>query len=102
MEESKGIALAVLGIVAVLAVVGLVLLFTATGTGNVARENFGNFGAYSGDRSSDIDPTGRTSLYSYSQNGQLYRIEGGGSSIGNYAVDKYGNPVPGGNPYTNG
>jgi len=101
MEESKGIALAVLGIVAVLAVVGLVLLFTSANTGMVAR-NYGAFGAYSGDRSNDVDPTRRTSLYSYSENGPLYRSEAGGASIGEYAVNKYGNIVPGGNPYTAG
>ncbi len=100
MEESKGIALAVLGIVAVLAVVGLVLLFTATGTGNVAR-NYGSFGAFSGDRSNDVDLMDANG-YSYSQSGSLYRSEGGGASIGSYPVNKYGNPVPGGNPYTSG
>lgn len=100
MEESKGIALAVLGIVAVLAVVGLVLLFTATGTGNVAR-NYGNFGAFSGDRSNDVDPLSQDG-YSYSQSGSLYRSEAGGASIGSYPVNKYGNPTPGGNPYTSG
>ncbi|MAF34766.1 hypothetical protein CMO91_02885 [Candidatus Woesearchaeota archaeon] len=34
MEESKGVALAILGIVAVVAVFGLVLLFTSEKTGN--------------------------------------------------------------------
>ena len=100
MEESKGIALAVLGIVAVLAVVGLVLLFTSTATGNVAR-NYGSFGVFSGDRSVDVDPRSPDE-YSYSQSGSLYRSEAGGASIGSYAVNKYGNPVPGGNPYTTG
>ncbi|MBI4143970.1 hypothetical protein HY486_01855 [Candidatus Woesearchaeota archaeon] len=36
MEETKGVALAILGIVAVVAVFGLVLLFTSAKTGKVS------------------------------------------------------------------
>ena len=44
-EESKGIALVLLGIVAVIAIVGLVLLFSkATSVGQVARD--GNYAPY--------------------------------------------------------
>lgn len=38
-DEGKGIALAVLGIVAVLAVVGLVMLFTGSATGRFVEES---------------------------------------------------------------
>jgi hypothetical protein len=40
-EEGKGIAMAILGIVAVIAVVGLVLLFKGGATGNVAGSTAG-------------------------------------------------------------
>lgn len=39
-EESKGIALAILGVVAVIAIVGLVLLFAGANTGDVALPQY--------------------------------------------------------------
>ena len=56
-DENKGVALAVLGIVAVLAIVGLVLLFTGAkknagavdATGDVARLYTGDYGRYVAD-----------------------------------------------------
>ena len=47
MDEQKGIALAILGIVAVLAIVGLILMFAGQGvTGNVARDYQNYVGQY--------------------------------------------------------
>jgi hypothetical protein len=48
MSEGKGVALAILGIVALIAVVGLVLLFSGKMTGNVVApgaEIYGGYGA---------------------------------------------------------
>jgi len=43
-DEGKGIALTILGIVAVIAVVGLVLLFTGAGTANVSEPRIAVYG----------------------------------------------------------
>lgn len=63
MSEGRGVALAILGIVALIAVVGLILLFSGKMTGRVVTtEIYGGYGANKlyggGDRSQEWAPRG--------------------------------------------
>ncbi len=66
-EEGKGLALAILGIVAVIAIVGLVLLFTsAKATGKVsAAPNVGDWGRMSTSANTDYTPTDNQAYSAY-------------------------------------
>ncbi len=66
-EEGKGLALAILGIVAVIAIVGLVLLFTsAKATGKVtAAPNVGDWGRMSTSANTDYTPTDQQAYDEY-------------------------------------
>jgi len=110
MAKDKGVALAVLGVVAVLAIVGLVLLFTQSNTGMVARG-----GGYAGDFGSFIalpaqyEPVAATggpyqargrNARGYETGGPRYYIQAGADTIGDYPSARYSGRLPGGNPYT--
>ena len=66
-EEGKGLALAILGIVAVIAIVGLVLLFTsARATGKLAAApNVGDWGRMSSAANTDYQPTDNQAYSTY-------------------------------------
>ncbi len=55
MADEKGVALAILGIVAVIAVVGLVLLFSQARTGAVAGSYGGDWGQVAGETAEKLD-----------------------------------------------
>lgn len=73
MAEGKGVALAILGIVAVIAVVGLVLLFSGA-TAKVASSSYNAMNLYGGNL--NRGPEGETGFVRYSTNratqGRLY------------------------------
>lgn len=66
-EEGKGLALAILGIVAVIAIVGLVLLFTSARTTGkvVAGPNVGDWGRMSTVANTDYTPTDQQGYETY-------------------------------------
>jgi hypothetical protein len=110
-DTGKNIALAILGIVAVLAVVGLVLLFTQSKTGMVARSDLywsPTYGAFTNVADFKYMPDAATGGPYYLRNrwamgnepgGPRWRSEAGADVIGQYPEARYGGPLPGGNPY---
>ena len=112
-DSGKGIALAVLGIVAVLAIVGLVLLFTqAKADGMVARSSSywdRNYGSLTNVADFKYGPESMTGGPYCERNrcsrgteagGPRWRIEAGADVIGQYVPSqRFARSVPGGNPY---
>jgi hypothetical protein len=103
-DAVRNIALAILGIVAVLAIAGLVLMFKggSSATGNAAYH--GEFGVLVSEPvyCTDADYLrGRCVLGSAARTGTgpRYQLGSGGTSYGNYPAARYSGIVSGGNPY---